>query len=229
MYSENATYAGVQEVAVTGTVYERIRGAIIAGELPSRQRLAETALAEQFGTSRTPVREALQRLESERLIERTHKGTFIRQIEPDEVYDIYDVLKTLEAAAARMACERATAWNLRQLRAAHEAMVEFTDRDAPRRAELNRHFHDAFWSAAHSPTTTRVLQQLNSTLVITARTTLSVEDRWQAVLIEHGELVTAVETRDGDAAAAIAEEHMVRAREVRVNFYTDSAVSAARD
>jgi DNA-binding GntR family transcriptional regulator len=212
---------------MTASVYERIRDAIIAGDLPARQRLAETALAEQFGTSRTPVREAMQRLESERLIERTHRGTFIRQIEPDEIYDIYQVIKTLEASAARLACERATPWTLRQLRAAHEAMVAFTAHEAPHRAELNRRFHDAFWAAAHSPTTARVLQQLNSTLVITARTTLSVEERWQAVLEEHTALLAAIEARDADAAARIAEAHMEHARDVRVHFYTDAPATSA--
>lgn len=213
---------------MTGSVYDRIRDAIISGALPAKKRLAETALATQFGTSRTPVREALQRLESERLISRTHRGTFIRLIEPEEIYDIYDVLKTLESAAARMATERATPWNLHQLRAAHQAMVDFAEPDAPHRAELNRRFHDAFWAAAHSPTTTRVLKQLNSTLVITARTTLSVEERWQSVLEEHRALVEAIEARDADTAARIAMEHMEHAREVRVNFYTD-AESASSD
>lgn len=211
---------------MTPSVYERIRAAIVAGELPARQRLAEAALAERFGTSRTPVREAMQRLESERLIERTHRGTFVRTIEPEEILDIYDVLKTLEAAAARMAAERATDWNRRQLRSAHQAMVDFTEPDPPRRAALNRDFHEVFWAAAHSPTTARVLRQLNSQMVITARTTLAVESRWQSVLDEHAALLDAIEAGDADEAARIAEEHMVAAREVRVRFYTDAGSAA---
>lgn len=210
-----------------GTVYDRIRAAIVSGDIPSEQRLAEVALAKQFGTSRTPVREALQQLESERLIERTHRGTFIRQIQPEEVFDIYDVLKTLEGSAARMATERATAWNLLQLRAAHQAMVEFTEPDASHRAELNREFHAVLAAAAHSPTTSRMLLQLHSSLVVTARTTLAVEDRWRAVLAEHERLVEAIEERDGDAAALIAEEHMVAARDVRVQFYTAEPAPAS--
>lgn len=212
---------------MTATVYERIRAAIISGEISAQQRLAEVTLAEQFGTSRTPVREALQRLESERLIERTHRGTFIRQIQPEEVFDIYDVLKTLEGAAARMAAERATTWNLLQLRAAHQSMVDFTESDASGRAELNREFHAVLAAAAHSPTAARMLLQLNSSLVVTARTTLAVEDRWRAAIAEHEELVAAIEARDGDAAARIAEEHMVAARDVRVRFYSAEPARAS--
>lgn len=210
---------------MTGTVYERIRAAIVSGEIPAQQRLAGTVLAEQFGTSRTPVREALQRLETERLIERTPRGTFIRQIQPEEVFDIYDVLKILEGAAARMAAERATPWNLLQLRTAHQAMVDLVEPDAPRRAELNREFHAMVAAAARSPTTARVLLQLNSSLVVTARTTLAVEERWQAALAEHQQLVEAIEARDADAAASIAEEHMIAAGDVRVQFYSDAATT----
>ncbi|GGD28238.1 GntR family transcriptional regulator [Microbacterium faecale] len=210
---------------MTDTVYDRIRAAIVSGELSAAQRLAEVALAERFGTSRTPVREALQQLESERLIERTRRGRFVRQIQPEEVFDIYDVLKVLEASAARMASERATAWNLLQLRTVHQSMVDLTEPNAPRRAELNREFHEVLAAAAHSPTTARVLLQLNSSLIVTARTTLAVEERWQAALAEHEELVDAIARRDGDAAARIAEEHMVAARDVRVQFYSDTAAS----
>lgn len=208
---------------MTDTVYDRIRAAIVSGELSATQRLAEVALAERFGTSRTPVREALQQLESERLIERTRRGRFVRQIQPEEVFDIYDVLKVLEASAARMASERATAWNLLQLRTVHQSMVDLTEPNAPRRAELNREFHAVLAAAAHSPTTARVLLQLNSSLIVTARTTLAVEERWHAALAEHEELVEAIARRDGDAAARIAEEHMVAARDVRVRFYSDAA------
>ncbi len=208
---------------MTDTVYDRIRAAIVSGELSATQRLAEVALAERFGTSRTPVREALQQLESERLIERTRRGRFVRQIQPEEVFDIYDVLKVLEASAARMASERATAWNLLQLRTVHQSMVDLTEPNAPRRAELNREFHAVLAAAAHSPTTARVLLQLNSSLIVTVRTTLAVEERWHAALAEHEELVEAIARRDGDAAARIAEEHMVAARDVRVRFYSDAA------
>lgn len=208
---------------MTDTVYDRIRAAIVSGELSATQRLAEVALAERFGTSRTPVREALQQLESERLIERTRRGRFVRQIQPEEVFDIYDVLKVLEASAARMASERATAWNLLQLRTVHQSMVDLTEPNAPRRAELNREFHAVLAAAAHSPTTARVLLQLNSSLIVTARTTLAVEERWHAALAEHEELVEAIARRDGDAAARIAEEHMVAARDVRVRFYSEAA------
>lgn len=210
---------------MTSSVYERIRAAIVSGEIPSKQRLAEVALAEQFGTSRTPVREALQRLESERLIERTHRGTFVRQIQPEEVFDIYDVLSVLEGFAARTATERATPWNLLQLRTAHQAMVDFTEPDPPRRAELNREFHEVLAAAAQSQTTARVLQQLNSNLIVTARTTLAVEERWEATLTEHAQILEAIEARDGDTAARIAEEHMIAARDVRVQFYRDASVT----
>jgi DNA-binding GntR family transcriptional regulator len=204
---------------MTTSVYERIREAIIAGGILPGSSLSEQALATEFGTSRTPVREALHRLEIERLVERSGRGVTVRQVLPEEILDIYEVRTTLEGAAARNAATRATDLDRMKLRSAQQNMRDYAGDDASERARLNRRFHEAVWEASHSLTMTDLLERLNSHLFLSAQTTLAVDERWNAALHEHDELLAAIESHDGDAARRIAEHHMLGARDVRLRLY----------
>ncbi len=200
------------------SVYDAIRDAIVAGRIKPGETLSENRLATEFGTSRTPIREALHRLEIEALVERLPRGVQVRETSPEEIIDIYDVRITLEGAAARAAAERATELDRRRLRAAQAAMVE-TGADARERAAANRQFHEAVWAASHSPTLVDLLQRLNVHLVRYPTTTLEGDDRWQAVLAEHEELLDAIDAGDPMRAREVAEHHMDGAREVRMRMY----------
>lgn len=209
------------------SVYDEIREAIVVGAIVPGQVLSENQLATDFGTSRTPVREALHRLEIEDLVERLPRGVRVRETSPEEIIDIYDVRITLEGAAARAAAERATELDRRRLRVAQDAMVA-AGSDPRQRAETNRHFHEAIWSASHSPTLVDLLHRLNVHLVRYPTTTLEGDDRWTAVLSEHEELLEAIESRDALRARQIAETHMTAAREVRMQMYAEQGGRATR-
>lgn len=201
-------------------VYERIREAIVRGEYRPGEPLSEIALAREFGTSRTPVREAIHRLEIESIVERTSGGARVRASSPEEILDIYEVRITLESAAAHAAALRATEYDRVRLRAAHDAMRQTGD-SPTERADTNRQFHEAIWEASHSPTLVDLLHRLNIHLIRYPSTTLAYGDRWKDVLHEHEELLTAIERGDNDAAHRIAEEHMTGAREVRLKMYAE--------
>lgn len=200
------------------SVYDEIRDAIVAGRIKPGEPLSENRLATEFGTSRTPIREALHRLEIEALVERLPRGVQVRETSPEEIIDIYDVRITLEGAAARAAAERATELDRRRLRSAQAVMAE-TGQDARERAAANRQFHEAVWAASHSPTLIDLLQRLNVHLVRYPTTTLEGDDRWHAVLAEHEELLDAIDAGDAMRAREIAERHMDGAREVRMRMY----------
>jgi DNA-binding GntR family transcriptional regulator len=85
------------------SLYEEFREAILTGRFEPGQLLSENALAAEFGKSRTPVREALHRLEIENLVERVPRGMRVRASSPEEILDIYEVRITLEGAAAKAA------------------------------------------------------------------------------------------------------------------------------
>ncbi|MBW1640649.1 GntR family transcriptional regulator [Microbacterium resistens] len=203
------------------SVYERIRDAIVEGRIAPGAPLSENGLAKDFGTSRTPVREALHRLEIEALVERLPRGVQVRETSPEEIIDIYDVRITLEGAAARAAAERATEFDQRRLRAAQEAM-RAAGADPRARARANRQFHEAVWSASHSPTLVDLLHRLNVHLVRYPTTTLEGDDRWAAALDEHEAMLDAIEARDAARAREIAEAHMTAAREVRMRMYAEA-------
>lgn len=201
-------------------VYDRIREAIVRGEFAPGDALGEVALARQFGTSRTPVREALHRLEIEAIVEPGPRGVRVRASSPEEILDIYEVRITLESAAAKAAATRATELDQVRLRSAQETMIA-TGEEPADRALANRVFHEAIWNASHSPTLVDLLHRLNVHLIRYPTTTLTYGDRWDEVLREHQELLDAIERHDTSAAQAIAEHHMTGAREVRLRMYAD--------
>lgn len=202
-------------------LYEELRNAIVTGRYAAGQVLSENALAAEFGKSRTPVREALHRLEIESLVERSPRGVRVRASSPEEILDIYEVRITLEGAAAKAAAERATEFDRTLLRSAHQAMLDADDTPEAK-AATNRRFHEAVWTASHNSTLVDLLHRLNIHLVRYPSTTLTHGDRWEAVLREHEELLGAIEARDGEAARRIAEHHMFGAREVRLRMYAES-------
>nr|WP_090345168.1 GntR family transcriptional regulator [Mycolicibacterium malmesburyense]CRL77275.1 GntR family transcriptional regulator [Mycolicibacterium malmesburyense] len=201
-------------------LYEELRNAILTGRYTAGQVLSENALAAEFGKSRTPVREALHRLEIESLVERSPRGVRVRDTSPEEILDIYEVRITLEGTAAKAAAQRATEFDLTQLRSALQAMIDADD-TAEAKAATNRRFHEAVWTASHNSTLVDLLHRLNVHLVRYPSTTLTYGERWDAVLREHEELLAAIEARDGEAARRIAEHHMFGAREVRLRMYAD--------
>ncbi|MDO0972449.1 GntR family transcriptional regulator, partial [Staphylococcus haemolyticus] len=128
-----------------------------------------------------------------------------------------------DLAAARSAARRRSELDLLRLKSAHQTMLDLKGPDDRGRAEANRVFHEAIWSASHSPTLFDLLERLNTHLIRYPTTTLAYADRWSAVLEEHGALVAAIEAQDADEAGRIAEHHMSGARDVRLRMYGASA------
>lgn len=205
------------------SIYEQIRKDIVAGKFAPGTPLIETTLARKYGISRTPIREALLRLEHDGFVERGNRGVSIRQPTPQEILDIYEVRITLEATAARAAAHRRTDLDLVQLRSAHETMLKSESHESAKKAEINHVFHETIWKASHNSTLVDLLYRLNVHLLRYPTTTLSDEERWEEVLVEHSQLIKAIESHDDKAAFSIAEKHMAGAREVRLRMYGDAA------
>lgn len=202
------------------SAYERIRESILVGELAPGQILSENALAERFGASRTPVREALHRLEIETLVERAGRSVRVRETSPEEILDIYYVRISLEGAAAKGAAERASELDVARLKVAAQDLANAGTPEE--RAHTNRRFHELLWAASHSPTLIDLLERLNVHLIRYPRTTFEREDRWRAAILEHEEILEAIVQHDSVKAQRLAESHMTAAREVRLSMMTES-------
>lgn len=200
-------------------VYERLRAEIVDGSIAPGSPLVETAVAMRYGISRTPVREALKRLEQDRLVERGDRGLQVRSCSPEEILEIYSVRIVLEGLAARTAAESRSELDLAHLEERHLRMVETDPEDAAAMATTNRLFHEAMWACSHNRTLVDLLVRLNSNLIRYPETTLSSPGRWETVLDDHRRLIDAIKTRDMETAGDLAEVHMAAARDIRLRSY----------
>lgn len=205
--------------------YEKIKQGILDGTFAPGSALVESALAEWCGVSRTPVREALSRLERDGLVNKTDRGMTVRERTPEEILDIYEVRIALEATAARLAAARHTRIDQIRLERLMTLLTETSD-DAPGEvlAERNREFHRGVWAASHNQTLIDLLDRIHLHLLRYPVTTLTTPGRWQQSLCEHRELVTAIISRDEERAQKIAKEHFSAARDIRLKLWEQSIV-----
>ena len=141
--------------AATDGIYDRVRADIVHGALRPNQRLVELELAERLGVSRTPIRETLQRLTLEGLVQRTRGGWIVHEHSREEIRSIYEVRAALDGYAAFLAADRATESALDALEALYPAGDAALALDPDTQVELNERFHDGVIAAAGNP---RLLQ-----------------------------------------------------------------------
>jgi DNA-binding GntR family transcriptional regulator len=182
-------------------------------------------LAAKYKVSRTPVREALRRLEQDGLVDRGPRGMQVRARSPEEILEIYEVRITLEGAAARAAAERRTDLDLMRMEQIHASMKAASKDDPERLATANRQFHEVIWAMSHNATLIDLLMRLHSHLIRYRETTLTYQGRWDDVLKEHEKLMKAIAAGDRETAGRVAEEHMTAARNVRLQMYAAAATA----
>lgn len=202
--------------------YEMLKSAILSGELSAGQPLVETSLADWCGVSRTPVREALRRLEQDGLVHHSQGGLVVRVRSPEEILDIYETRIVLEATAGRVAAERRTDHDVRLMRYVLEHGKEVPSTNVAGMVEANQQFHELIWRASHNESLTDLLERLNLHLGRYPETTLSAPGRWEQALREHALLVDAIEQRCSDDAHRIAHEHFVHARDIRLALFGEA-------
>lgn len=201
------------------TPYERIKTAILDGTFQPGEALVESSVADWCGVSRTPVREALTRLEQDGLVARTDRGVIVRERTPEEILDIYEVRIALETVAARMAAERATELDRVRLERLCSLAEQADPNDGDDLASRNRAFHRGVVAASHNQSLIDVLNRLDMHLLRYPATTLLYPGRWETALVEHRDLVAAIAARDADRAAELASHHFTTARDVRLTLW----------
>ncbi len=204
-------------------VYQQLRDEITSGALLPGSPLREIPLASKFGVSRTPVREALRRLEQDRLLVPGDRGMLVRAIDPHEVIQIYELRVVLEAEAAGQAVRARRPADLVRLEGLLKRDRTLVDPDDGIRVRTNLEFHTAIWHAAHNPVLVDLLERLTTHLVHVPHSTLSVGDRWREALEEHAHLLQAIGDGDESTARAVAAEHMTAARQIRLQILRDAA------
>jgi len=207
------------------TIFAVLRREILTGVHQPGDAFREVSLSERFGVSRTPVREALGRLQHERLLERAARGLQVPHLDPQEVIQIYDLRIMLEEEAAGQAAQNRRSADLMRLEALIERDRGLVDPDNQAQISTNLEFHAAFWAAAHNRVLEDLLDRLSTHSVHAPHSTLSVGHRWDDALDEHAALVEAIRGRNVAAARDVARRHMETARTLRLQLLRDAAVS----
>lgn len=191
-------------------VFDVLMNAIMQGQLSPGERLLEVQLADEMGVSRTPVREAIRRLELEGFVVMVpRKGAYVAGLSVDDVESVYEIRTALETLAVRLAAQRMEADDYRQLdELALKMQATWQERNVDQWVELDAHFHELLYKFSRNERLVQmmsnIMEQLSRYRIISLA---NVEVR-QNSLSEHQELIEALRRRDSEMAAAAAARHI---------------------
>ena len=209
----------------TTDAYALLLEAIDVGIFKPGDRLVESDLAERFGVSRTPIREALQRLETQSMLTRDGRSLIVASLDYNQLAELYVVRAELEGLAAQLAARHATPEEVGVLR----DMVE-EDRSLlgqpTELARANRRFHKQIHLASHNRFLVQQLDLVHRSMALLATTSLAAEGRDTDALREHAAIVAAIEAQDGTAAAKALREHISKAFVTRLKLDSGEVRSA---
>ncbi len=184
-----------------------ILAAIDEGVYRPGDRLVESELAERFGVSRTPIREALQRLETQSLLSRDGRSLIVASLDHNQMSELYIVRRELEGLAAGLAARHATTEEVALLRAMVEADNALLN-DPAALARANRRFHKQIHLASHNRYLVQQLDLVHRTMALMATTSLAAQGRSKIAQEEHGAIVSAIEARDEESASTALRDHI---------------------
>ncbi|WP_417720981.1 GntR family transcriptional regulator [Salipiger sp.] len=187
--------------------YALILEAIDQGVYRPGDRLVESELAERFGVSRTPIREALQRLETQSLLARDGRSLIVASLDHNQMAELYVVRTELEGLAARLAARHAAEEEISVLRDMVEDDRALLD-DPSALARANRRFHKMIHLASHNRYLVQQLDLVHRSMALMATTSLAAQGRGEVALAEHRAIVEAIGRRDEDAADRAVREHI---------------------
>lgn len=214
--------------ALVDKLASQLHARVLSGELPSGTRLRQEALAQEFGVSRTPVREALRKLQADGLVElQPNRGAIVRGLSPREIRDAYEVRAALEALAAQLAAERISREQLKRLDHAQGEFRAALERTVARRrgglevgvrevrlwGSANDEFHQTIHEASGNEVLAGTLALLDrnfprdlSRLVVSESTAML-----EANVREHEAILEALSSQDATAAYELMQRHVTRA------------------
>lgn len=214
---------GRQDYPLRDQVRDELRKQIIHGQLKPGQRLVEQALADEFGVSRIPVREALRMLEAEGIVSVAPRvGAMVSALTRSDLEYLYEVRTALEVQVFRLAAERATPQDIQRLQQLMEqARLAANTGDHADNIKINIEFHEMVTEIVGNPFLSSMLEPLNSRLGLL----FGQSHEHERQLTEHTGLVEAIADRDGERAAAAALAHIRTSRAHALDQY-DSEHSA---
>lgn len=201
--------------------YRYIVDAIKQGTLPPGTRIREVDLAERTGLSRTPVREALNRLQLEGLVANDPgRGTIITELDHSMVNELYAMREVLEGTAAGLAARHASEVEIAFLREINERDAQLTD--TLELVRNNKLFHSTLYRCAHNRYLLKMLHSLQESMMLLGPSTLTKPGRAKIARSEHDAIIDALERRDSESAEDLARRHIREAYKVRLEAFFEA-------
>lgn len=191
-------------------VFHTLRQAILKGELKPGERLMEVKLANKLGVSRTPIREAIRKLELEGLVLMIpRKGAEVAEITEKSLRDVLEVRKALEELAVQLACDKITEEEIQQLReAAREFQKSLQSGDITRVAEADVQFHDILYMATDNQKLVQLLNNLREQMYRYRVEYLKNDEAYPVLTREHEDIIRHISRRDKEKATEVMCRHI---------------------
>lgn len=200
----------IERRALHEDLADQLRRAIIHGELRPGAKISEKILTEQFGVSRTPVREALKILSTEGLIElKPNRGASVTQLTWADIRDTFPVMGALEALAGELACQNASDQQIERMRVLFERMVAMFEKgDRKGYFRVNEDIHQLIITASANGALPRMLRTASAQIRRARYMANLSTERWAQAISEHADILAAFEARDSARMGAILRLHL---------------------
>lgn len=199
-------------ISLADQVFDHLENDILSGKYQRGEVLTESKLCAEMGVSRTPIREALRRLEQEHIIEESGKGSVVIGINEKDLEDIFLIRKSLECMAASLAAKNRTDEQLKDLKEALEFQEFYLNKNDPEQIKLmDNRFHETLYKLSGSTTFYDTLVPLHKRIQKYRRASVENSSRAAASVAEHRKIYEAIEAKNSAAAAKYASEHVENA------------------
>ncbi len=200
-------------ISLADQVFEKLESDIITGVYPRGEVLTELKLVENLGVSRTPIREALRRLEQERLIEDSAKGSVVLGITVDDLIDIMEIRQSIEGLAAYYATKNITAEELEELRQISELQdFYYEKRDIERLRQMDDRFHVAIYEMSKRNVICDTLRPLHRKTQRYRKLSMGDDQRLTSSIQEHKDIFAAISSGNAELASNLISKHIENAK-----------------
>jgi len=208
-------------------VLEALREAIFNGVFQPRERLMEIQIAEELGVSRTPVREALRKLELEGFIVMVpRKGAYVADLSLKDIEDVFEIRIALEGLAASLSAERITDEELEIMeRLLVEKAEAIKSMNMEKLIEVDTQFHEIIYRSSRNERLSNIISNLREQIQRFRTTSLAYPGRMQRSLEEHRSIVEAIQARDPVLAKQLVQEHIENAEHTLLETLKKESIS----
>ena len=206
-----------KSISIADQIFEQLEREILAGKYPRGEMLSELRLSEEMGVSRTPIREAIRRLEQENILEEAGRSVIVVGISREDMLDMYEIRVRIEGLAAEWAAERISDEALNEMRETVELQRFYTEKqgidNSNQIKNLDSRFHEQLYKATGSRALDITLSNLHKKMTKFRMASVSKRSRALQSVEEHEAILDALTRHDPEAARIAVEQHVSKARD----------------